>query len=1248
MNKILIILSSLLLCAFASYADNALTLSSASGHPGDTVEIALSLENTDGIVAIQLDIPLGTSLSYIAGSCVHTGRTNGHDLTASVVNGTLKIITYSLSLSPYTGNSGEVLRFKLKLGNQPGTIVLEPSQAVVSAANGNSLEASVNNGSVTLLTPEIQVNTPLIDFGHIPIRSTYNRSISITNAGNEPLTISEVIFSNDRFTSDFSATTIPAGGSGSITVNYAPIDEGAVSEHVTIVSNSITGSQNVSLVADPFAVNELHVVPVSGYSDSTVTVALTMNNMSEISGMQCKFKMPSALEYVDGSFALSQRAVDHQSWAGMSNDTLTLIAFSLLNAIFSGSEDTIATFRVNLVGTYGNYRLTPLEPILSNVDGVNKLSASYYANVTIRSPRISCASTLDMGSSSVTETVVKQFSVRNNGNAPLRIDNVMFDQLGFAVQNELPLVIEQYQTVNLDVAYSREMEGNYSANMQIQSNDPSYGVYNVTVSGSRFEPNCMTIVADAYECYENVTLTFDMDNYTDITAVQFDFSYPYSQYVVNQSDIGAGDRVNGHSLTTYALNDSVYRVMLFSMQNDVFGGHSGSLISVTMHPVDSLATGTYSASASGVVLSDVSGINKFSCDDPSVTFATVCPVDSTAITHVMCEGEAYEFLGLQLVETGIYVDTLQNMHGCDSIITLNLTVNQVSTSIFEHTACDSYEWVDGITYTESTDEPTYTYTNVYGCDSVVTLHLTINHSNTGIDTQTACDNYVWIDGETYTESTNEPTFTFTNAAGCDSVVTLHLTITHSNEGVDEQSACDSFEWINGVVYTESTTTPTYILTNAEGCDSVVTLHLTINHSYSTEFSVSTSEPYTWNGVVYTETGDYVQTFVAVGGCDSIVTLHLVFENSLQLHSEGTISYEDVVVFADVNNIDDIAAVQFDFTYPNGDYLIENSDYVLTERGNGLSITVSQLNDSTSRVVVFSMQNTLITGHSGALVMITMHPYETTTAGTYIVHAENIVLSNIQSDNVNQGVNPYLAITTECPAYNTDINQTICEGEAYQFYGQNYMMTGIYVQTFQNIHGCDSTITLNLTVIPREMHEYDIAACDEYVWNGNTYYDSGNYFQSFPTEACDSIVIIHLTINHSSTSEIYDTTDALSYVWNDSTYSVSGDYIQTFTMANGCDSVVTLHLHFTQVGVETWTGIETSVYPNPASADLFVVSDEQISYVELFSVAGELIFQNDVYGNKAVCNVEGLVPGLYFVRVHYAGTGYSANYKFIKE
>ena len=68
---------------------------------------------------------------------------------------------------------------------------------------------------------------------------------------------------------------------------------------------------------------------------------------------------------------------------------------------------------------------------------------------------------------------------------------------------------------------------------------------------------------------------------------------------------------------------------------------------------------------------------------------------------------------------------------------------------------------------------THTLTNSVGCDSVVTLNF-INSSNSGTDTQIACDSYTWIDGVTYNSNNNSATHTLTNIAGCDSVVTLKL------------------------------------------------------------------------------------------------------------------------------------------------------------------------------------------------------------------------------------------------------------------------------------------------------------------------------------------------------------------------------------------------------------------------------------------------------------------------------------------
>ena len=90
--------------------------------------------------------------------------------------------------------------------------------------------------------------------------------------------------------------------------------------------------------------------------------------------------------------------------------------------------------------------------------------------------------------------------------------------------------------------------------------------------------------------------------------------------------------------------------------------------------------------------------------------------------------------------------------------------------------CDSYTWIDGNTYNTSNNTATFTSVNSIGCDSVITLDLTIFSSSTATDVVVACDSYTWIDGNTYTSSNNTATYTLMNTTGCDSVITLDLTI----------------------------------------------------------------------------------------------------------------------------------------------------------------------------------------------------------------------------------------------------------------------------------------------------------------------------------------------------------------------------------------------------------------------------------------------------------------------------------------
>jgi hypothetical protein len=155
-----------------------------------------------------------------------------------------------------------------------------------------------------------------------------------------------------------------------------------------------------------------------------------------------------------------------------------------------------------------------------------------------------------------------------------------------------------------------------------------------------------------------------------------------------------------------------------------------------------------------------------------------------------------------------------------------LTINNSFESTETVTACDSYEWSNGTVYTES---GTYVQElqTVAGCDSTLTLILTINESNTGEVEVTACDEFTW-NGVTYTES-GEYIQVLQNAAGCDSTVTLTLTINNSSSTTVTASACGSYTWsVNGATYTESGTY-SVVLQNAAGCDSTITLELTINN-----------------------------------------------------------------------------------------------------------------------------------------------------------------------------------------------------------------------------------------------------------------------------------------------------------------------------------------------------------------------------------------------------------------------------------
>ena len=238
----------------------------------------------------------------------------------------------------------------------------------------------------------------------------------------------------------------------------------------------------------------------------------------------------------------------------------------------------------------------------------------------------------------------------------------------------------------------------------------------------------------------------------------------------------------------------------------------------------------------------------------------------------VCRTQGLQLPDTLLTESTVYpYDTIQYAAGVYHILKYRVIILESKSHYETVEACDSYTW-NGETYTKSGDY-VYTTTATNGCDSIVTLHLTINQSVATEETVFACDSYEW-NGATYTTS-GDYTYTTATANGCDSVVSLHLTIYQSETAEETVVACDSYEW-NGTTYTESGDY-TYFSAADNGCDRIVTLRLTIHQSETVEETVVACDSYSWNGATYTESGDYTYITTTDNGCDRVEILHLTID-----------------------------------------------------------------------------------------------------------------------------------------------------------------------------------------------------------------------------------------------------------------------------------------------------------------------------------------------------------------------------------
>ncbi|MDL2297509.1 T9SS type A sorting domain-containing protein, partial [Bacteroidales bacterium OttesenSCG-928-E04] len=204
---------------------------------------------------------------------------------------------------------------------------------------------------------------------------------------------------------------------------------------------------------------------------------------------------------------------------------------------------------------------------------------------------------------------------------------------------------------------------------------------------------------------------------------------------------------------------------------------------------------------------------------------------------------------------------------------------------------------------------------------------------------------------------------------------------------------------------------------------------------------------------------------------------------------------------------------------------------------------------------------------------------------------------------------------------TLIADTICEGNDYWFGGEYLTSSGIYTDTLQNAHGCNSVTTLNLTVIPR-LGEIGSIQGDANITEPGTY--------SYSIPAVENA--IHYQWKVSNNKWIISDSGNNASVRIDS----SGSGIVSVWVSNNCDTItsqLSIHADITSIPTHTPHGI--SFYPNPTYGEVEVKIENpnlNVSGIDIYDVYGKWLKRVQVTSSLTKVSLSEYANGTYLLRI----------------
>ncbi len=610
-------------------------------------------------------------------------------------------------------------------------------------------------------------------------------------------------------------------------------------------------------------------------------------------------------------------------------------------------------------------------------------------------------------------------------------------------------------------------------------------------------------------------------------------------------------------------------------------------------------------------------VGKASCFSADTVEVSTRPRVETPQAEAICEGESLTYLGVDYTLAGQYAIPLNQ---CDSTLLLSLSVHPKDTTSLLSSICTGDSLLFHGSHLKTTGTYYHTATNQHGCDSLVQLELSVLQSIASQSVVNACPgDSVFVLGQ-WLETGQSATASYTTLSGCDSLVTVMAMPFNIPSATVQLSACTGDSALYAGALVPAGASQLFTLPSFQGCDSLVTVSvLELPHSFSNlTLAACPGDSALYAGILVPAGSAQAFIFNNWQGCDSTVT----------------VTVAELPTSAGTANFSACPGTAVDFYGVM--VMAGTSQVVPLDNWQGcdslVTVTVAALPAPTSSLALSACTGGFADYFGQLLAAGSTTPFLYPTA---------------------QGCDSLVVVAVaELPTSSDTVQLTACSGSFAIYNGQQVPAGENEDFTFSNWLNCDSVVTVSVAALPVNLHVLDTAVCSNDFFNFNGQMVAPGTQAVFPVPnqwGCMDTFFVNVAALPTATGQetlVACPGTLVPYAGELLAPGQVKDF--PFSMANGCDSVVTVtvvalpsdtvfqavsvcqggtfdfHGQMLGAGEQSWW-----VGTDQFNCDSVVVVNVTAYPIVTFGLSAERICLDGNDGEIAVEQIEGSTPPYYF-------------------